>query len=52
MAVVGGCVSGDGLLGGWVAVAVVVVVGGLVVEVVAVVGRWWRWWLQVRWVVM
>ena len=39
MAVVGGCVSGDGLLGGWVAVAVVVVVGGLAVGVVVMVGR-------------
>ena len=38
MAVVGGCVGGDGLLGGWVMVAVVMAVGGLVVEVVAVVG--------------
>ena len=40
----GGCVGGDGLLGGWVMVAVVMAVGGLVVEVVAVGGRWW--WLQ------
>ena len=31
--------GGDGLLGGWVVVAVVVVLGGLAVGVVVMVGR-------------